>query len=418
MGNTEKTIVYIIGMGPGNADCLTEEAGLALAKSTVCIGAERMLSIWKSICDETQIKRQTFYNLYKADEIKTSIDRHKGEHISVLFSGDIGFYSGAKKLADLLFGENVEIHRIPGICSALYLLDKIGVCWEDAELVSNHGTCMNIPAKVLHHKKVCTLLGEKGQVSDICIRLTEVGLSDVRVTVGENLSYPEEKITAGYAKDLYERKFSKLAVALFEYDNPQPETIAPGICDDAFIRGKVPMTKAEVRAIVISKLGITQPEDGTNPVVYDVGAGTGSVSIELCLLLENGSVYSIEKNPEAVSLLHENRKRFHAGNMEIIEGEATEVIPNLPAPTHVFIGGSNGNLMDIVKLVYDKNPHAAIVITAVTLETQAALLTLAKLTKQCGKSFDMIQMAVTRSKVAGDYHLQQAENPVWIATIR
>lgn len=455
MGTNENTIVYLIGMGPGNADCLTREAVQALAHATVCIGASRMLQIWKSLCEEDgRDAEQTFYNAYKAEEIAELIRNHEGETIAVVFSGDIGFYSGAKKLSMMLrkaageicnmaddttetteriqAGKTIyEIHYIPGLSSVLYLFDKLGETWEDAELISNHGVSANVPAKVLHHAKVSTLLGGENQVAAVCKRLTEVGLGDIVVIVGERLSYPNEKITKDCAKNLCAETFDKLAVAIFVNEHPQPRRLAPGIKDEMFIRGKVPMTKKEVRMVVIAKLGIHEDTGLVNydqnsgpcmtsnpaPVIYDVGAGTGSVSIELSLLTEQGTVYAIEKKPEAVKLLYENREKFHVGNMEILAGEATEVIPTLPAPTHVFIGGSSGNLLKIVEQIYEKNPDARIVLTAVTMETQAELLGLAEVAKKREKSVDMIQMAVTRSREVGAYHMQQAENPVWIVTV-
>lgn len=455
MGNNENTIVYLIGMGPGNADCLTREAVQALAQATVCIGASRMLQIWKSLCeDDGRDAEQTFYNAYKAEKIAELIRNHEGETIAVVFSGDIGFYSGAKKLSMMLrkavvgicnmagntigtteqiqAGKTIyEIHYIPGLSSVLYLFDKLGEIWEDAELISNHGISANIPAKVLHHTKVGTLLGGENQVAAVCKRLTEVDLGDTGVIVGERLSYPNEKITKSCAKNLCAETFDKLAVAIFINEHPQPRRLAPGIKDEMFIRGKVPMTKEEVRMVAIAKLGIQDGVGWLNydqnsescmagnlaPVIYDVGAGTGSVSIELSLLTEQGTVYAIEKKPEAVELLYANREKFHVGNMEILAGEATEVIPTLPAPTYVFIGGSSGNLLKIVEQVYEKNPDARIALTAVTMETQAELLALSEVAKKREKTFDMVQMAVTRSREVGTYHMQQAENPVWIATV-
>lgn len=456
MGNNENTIVYLIGMGPGNADCLTGEAVQALSCATVCIGASRMLQIWKSLCEEDgRNAEQTFYNAYKAEDIAELIRNHEGETIAVVFSGDIGFYSGAKKISMMLRNAvggicnmandttgtteeieagsvNYEIRYIPGLSSVIYLLDKLGETWEDAELISNHGISANIPAKVLHHAKVGTLLGGENQVAAVCKRLTEVGLGDIEVIIGERLSYPDEKVTKSCAKNLCEKTFDKLAVAIFINEHPQPRRLAPGIKDEMFIRGKVPMTKEEVRMVVIAKLGICEgvgrvsydSDSGRfmagsemTPVIYDVGAGTGSVSIELSLLTEQGSVYAIEKKPEALELLYANREKFHVGNMEILAGEATEVIPTLPAPTHVFIGGSSGKLLKMVEQIYEKNPDARIVLTAVTMETQAELLALSEVAKKREKTFDMVQMAVTRSREVGAYHMQQAENPVWIVTL-
>lgn len=155
-----------------------------------------------------------------------------------MFSGDIGFYSGAKKLSMMLrkavgkvcnmvddttgTTEQIQADKtiyelcyISGLSSVQYLFDKIGWAWEDAELISNHGVSANIPAKVLHHAKVGTLLGGENQVAEVCKRLTEVGLGEIAVVVGERLSYPDEKITKKYAKNLCEETFDKLAVAIF-----------------------------------------------------------------------------------------------------------------------------------------------------------------------------------------------------------
>ena len=455
MENNQTTIVYLIGMGPGNVDCLTKEAEQALSQATVCIGAPRMCQILEQLKTAGGIckKDQIVYDAYKEDEVVALLEKHAGETVAVIFSGDIGFYSGAKKLSLVLrsasrkdpnmsqdmtgtteqinAGEiSYELHYIPGLSSIPYLFDKIGQTWEDAEMVSNHGIIANIPAKVLHHAKVGTLLGGEDQVAEICTRLTEVGLGDIGVIVGERLSYEDEKITMKYAKGLCEKNFDKLTTAIFLNDHPELRYVSPGIPDGAFIRGNVPMTKEEVRTVVISKLGIYQgigrkkydPNSGQfrvdnlGAVVYDVGAGTGSVSIEMALLMEQGSVYAIEKNPEAVELLYANRAKFHAGNMEIVAGEATQVIPSLPAPTHVFIGGSSGNLLEIVNMIYAKNPNACIVVTAVTMETQNELLTISEVVKKQGKTFNMVQLAVTRSREVGAYHMLQAENPVWIAS--
>lgn len=153
MGNNEHTIVYLIGMGPGNSDCLTREAVQALSQATVCIGASRMLAIWKSLCEEDgRDAEQTFYNAYKAEEIAKLIQNHVGEMIAVVFSGDIGFYSGAKKLSMMLrkavgkvcnmvddttgTTEQIQADKtiyelcyIPGLSSVQYLFDKIGWAW-------------------------------------------------------------------------------------------------------------------------------------------------------------------------------------------------------------------------------------------------------------------------------------------------
>ena len=113
------------------------------------------------------------------------------------------------------------------------------------------------------------------------------------------------------------------------------------------------MTKEEVRTVSLSKLRLT-----ADSVCYDVGAGTGSLSVEMALRAHQGQVWAIEKKEDAVELIHRNKLKFAADNLEIVEGLAPEALKDLPAPTHAFIGGSSGNLKEIVKLLLEKNPQS------------------------------------------------------------
>lgn len=182
-----------------------------------------------------------------------------------------------------------------------------------------------------------------------------------------------------------------------------------GIPDGEFVRGGVPMTKQEVRILSIVKLQL----DRTS-VVYDIGAGTGSVSVEAAGQCMDGIVYAIEKDSEGISLIDANRKRFNIENIELVKGTAPQCMEELPAPTHAFIGGSGGRLIDIIKAVREKNPKARFVLNAVTLETVGELMKLQSLFPEYA-DMEVIQVSVSRGKVLGDYHLMSAENPVYIA---
>ena len=169
------------------------------------------------------------------------------------------------------------------------------------------------------------------------------------------------------------------------------------------------MTKEEVREVSICKLHLTE-----NAVVYDIGSGTGSVAIEIAGVPGRVQVYAIERKPEAVELLRKNRAQFHMDNIQIIEAPAPEGLEELPVPTHAFIGGSGGRLMDILRVLYRKNPHMRIVINAISMETIAEL-------KEVLDTFpveeeEILQMQVSRVKKLLSYHLPQAENPVWICS--
>ena len=167
------------------------------------------------------------------------------------------------------------------------------------------------------------------------------------------------------------------------------------------------MTKSEIRALALSRLRLT-----ADAVCWDVGAGTGSVSIEMALSARRGRVYAIEKNEAALALLAENRQKFHTANLEIVSGAAPEACRNLPPPTHAFIGGSSGNLREIVDLLVEKNPKVRIVAAAVTLESVAELTGLSR----DFPSHSAVCLTAARGRAAGPYHLMTGQNPVYLFT--
>ena len=204
--------------------------------------------------------------------------------------------------------------------------------------------------------------------------------------------------------------FANLTVMVVRNPHPVKRVFgAPALADGDFIRGKAPMTKEEVRALAVSKLRVAPAH-----TVWDVGAGTGSVSVELALAANRGRVFAIEKKPDAVQLLHENRAAQGAWNIQVVEGEAPAALASLPAPDRVFIGGSSGSVDDIVGAALAANPNVRVCATAVTLETVSDLL--ACLSARGIAQTDIVQVSVARADEVGSYHLMRAENPVYIVT--
>lgn len=176
--------------------------------------------------------------------------------------------------------------------------------------------------------------------------------------------------------------------------------------DEWFIRGEVPMTKSEVRAAAISKLELN-PE----AVLYDIGAGTGSVAVEASRLLPNGMVYAIEKKPEAVELIIANKKRFGADRVHVVQGTAPGAFLGLPRPTHAFIGGSSGGMGDILHILMEENPQIRVVINIIALESLGAVM---EVLKTLGIDGEIVSVQVSKAKKAGSFHLMQGQNPVYI----
>ena len=189
---------------------------------------------------------------------------------------------------------------------------------------------------------------------------------------------------------------------------PRPDVPAGGIADEDFIRGSVPMTKREVRAAIRSHLGVRRSD-----TIWDVGAGTGSVSVELALTADEGAVYAVERDEEALGLIEENRRRFGAWNLRVVRGTAPEALRELSAPDAVFIGGSKGNLRGIADAALAKNPNVRLCMTAIALETLSAALEAFR-----DMDTEIVQIAVSRAKAAGELHLLMANNPVFLITAK
>lgn len=398
--------VSLVGIGMGTADTLTQEGKQALECADLLIGAARMV-------EHIRKPGQEVWTGYKPEEICAYIAAHpEHRNVAIALSGDVGFYSGAKKLLETLHRELPMVQKkvYCGISSMIYFCAKLETPWEDVHPVSLHGRECNLPGLLRIYGKIFAIVGTTDGIAKLCQKLQRYGMGDVRVEVGERLSYPEEKITRGYAWQLTELETDSLSVVLFTREGKEA-IVTHGIPDEAFIRGKVPMTKEEVRGISLSKLQLTR-----HSIVYDVGAGTGSVSVEMAMQAVEGRVYAIEKKPEAVELLYKNKEKFAADNLEIVEGLAPEACVDLPVPTHAFIGGSSGNMKDILKLLLSKNPGIRVVINCIALESVGEAMNCLNVLPF--EQVDIAQVQVAKGKKAGSYHLMMGQNPVYVISCR
>lgn len=231
-------------------------------------------------------------------------------------------------------------------------------------------------------------------------------MGNVHVWIGENLSYQNEKIMHGSAKEL--TAYQAAGLSVMAVHNPKPGAFTgTGLPDDCFIRGGVPMTKREIRR----KRG--EPHSTCKERLYlRYRCRNRLVTVELAMQALYGCVYAVERTEEGCSLIAQNAHKFGLDNIQVVHGSAAGVLEELPAPDAVFVGGSGGELEDIFKIILKKNSHVRIVITAVTLETVQEAV---RLLEQNG--FDtpqIVQIAVTEVKKRGQYHMLSANNPVFI----
>ena len=393
--------VTLIGMGSGQPENLTLQGLAALRQADLILGARRLLAVLPAGCTENRAAA------YRPDEVAELLQTSGAENAVLVYSGDTGFYSGASAMMEKLEALGVRARVLPGLSSIQLLAAALGRPWQGWNLVSAHGRICDPVAECMQGRPTFFLTGGSEDPATLCAQLEAEGFGDVQAVVGQCLGTPEEKLFRGSVKELAAGRFNSLSVLLVEAAEVLPRR-APGLPDEAFERGDVPMTKQEVRAAVLAKLAV-RPED----ILWDVGAGTGSVSVELALAAPRGRVYAVECRPEGCALIKANREKFRTRNLVLVEGLAPDALSDLPAPDAVFIGGSKGSLAAIVDAALDKNPDARICVSAIALETLSAAV--AALTAQ-GRTVQVSQIAVSRAKAVGGLHLMMAQNPIYLIT--
>lgn len=393
--------VTLIGMGSGQPENLTLQGLAALRQADLILGARRLLAVLPAGCTENRAAA------YRPDEVAELLQASGAENAVLVYSGDTGFYSGASSMMEKLEALGVRARVLPGLSSIQLLAAALGRPWQGWNLVSAHGRTCDPVAECMQGRPTFFLTGGSEDPATLCAQLAAEGFGDVQGVVGQCLGTPEEKLFRGSVKELAAGRFNSLSVLLVEAVEGLPRR-APGLPDEAFERGDVPMTKQEVRAAVLAKLAV-RPED----ILWDVGAGTGSVSVELALAAPRGRVYAVECRPEGCALIKANREKFRTRNLVLVEGLAPDALSDLPAPDAVFIGGSKGSLAAIVDAALDKNPDARICVSAIALETLSAAV--AALTAK-GRTVQVSQIAVSRAKAVGGLHLMMAQNPIYLIT--
>jgi len=416
--------VSLIGIGPGSPELLTKEASDRIEEADVLFGAPRMLESFSG---------KPSFPYYLAKDVLPVITGADGDsRYCVLFSGDSGFFSGAKKMKTGLeeglaaAGLDYEIEILPGVSSLSLFAARLGTDYSDAALCSMHGSrdkeraAAALIGELRKRGKVFTLLSGKDDAVLLAEKLRDCGPKNASLFIGKDLSYPGEAVSmvdiasgrlipdAAGCSDLAslpEGSYVACISAPLETGRP----IFPLLGDDAFDRGKVPMTKESIRHLSVARLELSE-----GSVLYDIGSGTGSIAVQAASISDTIRVYAIEKKPEALELIRANAAKHRLPNVIPVKGTAPEALIDLEKPTHAFIGGSGGNLREILEVLRGKNPGMRVVLNAVSLETIAEMTAVVKEFPVSGLTIEQVQ--VSRSRALGNYHLMTADNPVMICT--
>lgn len=404
--------VALVGIGMGAEDYLTCRGKGAILNADYIFGASRIIEPFSA-----GVEKYPYY--LAADivpKIKELLAEKKRGNIAILFSGDTGFYSGCKRLYEALQNiEGLSVEIIPGISSLVYLASKIPTSWEDAKIISTHGVAEDkwisrLLWSGLHEKKVFFLtsgLEDVRKIGSLFMRYAP----QLKIYLGYQLSYAEEDVLCLTPRECLLLEKEGLYVGMLYNDMPQTIYSGAGLSDEWMLRTKVPMTKEEIRHLSVAKLRLT-PE----AVCYDIGCGSGSISVEMAMLSPGIRVYAIDSVEEAVALTRKNADRFGLKNVQVVQGMAPEGMENFPEPTHAFIGGSRGNMAAILKNLYAKNPSMRVVINAISLETLSEIMGCLKTWKVT--DLDITQVQISKAKTLGDYHMMMGQNPVTIVSFQ
>ncbi|MBQ8956034.1 MAG: precorrin-6A reductase [Lachnospiraceae bacterium] len=426
IGRDRQFEVSVVGCGMGNEGNLTGDARNVIDDADYIFGSKRLVEIYG--------KNKQSFPFYKSDEIIQYLDRLSSSladdtiKAAVLFSGDSGFYSETSNLIPALDewkaeqkdrGTTVYIKQIPGISSIAALSAIMGITYENSKIISMHGvdqdaaSDMTVVTTVRNNEKTFLLLSKPEDYIYYGKLLNEAGLGGTKLVMGVNMGSPDVTLFAKTAEDaagMFD-DFPEGLATMYIFNEEPLSTMGFALRDIDFIRREgIPMTKEEIRYVILGKLGLKKGE-----VFYDVGAGTGSISIAAAGISDDIHVYAIEEKGDIADLTEENKEKYGRDNVTVVKGTAPEIFDVLPKPDAAFIGGANGRMREIIRGLKDKGRDVRIVATAVTFETLNEIMEV--MTEIPYSSVDIIQMNIAKTETIKQFHLIKALNPIFIACI-
>lgn len=390
-----------------SAEDLTPKAWAIIQEARVLVGGKRHLEYFPQ---QTAIKmawgKDLNVTLQKIEEYAQT------RSVVVLASGDANFYGIGPRLVDALGPENVVFH--PNITAVQAAASLLKTAWNDAKIISLHGRDWQVLGEVVGKAaKIFLYTDPEHGPAQVGRWLVEKGRSDARMCVLEDLGQESQRYTWLSPGEAAAGSFSSLNMVViledpFSLEKPE---LHLGMPETALSHEAGLITKAEVRAVVLAKLELAPGQ-----VLWDVGAGCGSVSLEASLLMPGGSILAVEQVPKRADQIAANSKRLGVKNLEVICSKAPDCLSDLPAPDRVFIGGGGPQLESIISTVLKAlKPGGRVVITATLLDT---LQTARQALKQSGGEIDICHLQVSRSRSLGESEYMQALNPVWVISGR
>ena len=406
--------IILAGAGMGDKNSMTEEVIEAVKSADAVFGAGRLLNGLSAV---TGVSEKAVYDMYRAEDILEVITAHPDyKKVVVLFSVFFSFYSGAKAF---IRSTDHKVSVLPGISSVSFLAARLGVSYEDAGIYSLHGrfsreNLNEILWNIRYREKAFILFSGAEDVSALAHGMKEWGI-DAGLMLGINLASHNEEIIKLSISEVERFEKNGSIIGFIHNMAPGRRPLIPYFYDEDFVRDNTPITKEVIRHESIRRLNLREGD-----LVFDIGGGTGSVAIEMASLHPSLRVVTMEKKKERVEILKQNIEKHKAGNIKVLEGDAAELLRNglgsamdgRTKPDAVFIGGSGGELSEIISLISEMGKGTRFVINAVTMETIKEIGTV--LDRFAPKKWEAVQIGVSNLTEVGDYHMFRSENPIMI----
>jgi len=409
--------IHVIGLGAAEQAVLTANAMQALDRSQVIIGSTRQLeTVAIYLADDSEFTAQPrLIELPKLSELKellTELNNQQAsdQKISILASGDPLYFGIGRWLGKNFQDDELVFH--PGVSSIQAACHKLGLSLQDCDAISLHGRPVETLRSLIRHNQTLVILTDKhSQPKRLAQECFDMGYHGAKITVCEDLGYEKERVRSFSIAALLEDSnssvrtsaalsFSELQVTIIETGISTMMPQFPGFNDELFITGKAAgkglITKREVRLAVLSLL---QPSRGD--VAWDVGAGCGGIAVEWAYWNKAGQVHAVEHNDQRFDCLQQNSQRFGVvDNLTPVQGRAPAVLDSLPQANKVFIGGSDGEMSELLAFCWMQLPiNGVLVVSAVMEKTKQQLLTFRDELLMVGNAnIETSQLAISRGE--------------------
>lgn len=400
------TDVLVVGIGDGGTASLAPAALTAVRAADVLCGGVRHLAFFPEYGGERIVIKGGLETVL--GRIRHA--RDAGQHVVVLASGDPGYFGIGATLAEYLGSDAIRI--VPAASAVALAFARLGEPWHDAVVLSGHGRPLaSILGPACAAARFAVLTDDTNTPAAVARALLACGLEDAPAAVCEHLGGERERIFRGTLSEIAGGTFARLNVLVVLRNPAAVRWGRPlvGLPESAYTHAGGMITKPEVRAVSLGRLALHDAR-----VLWDIGAGSGSVAIECASLLSAGMVFAVEHNPEQLVHLRTNVRTFQAGNVCVIADAAPAALDALPTPDRVFIGGTGGAMIAILDCIRTRlAPGGRLVMNIATLEHLAEAL---GWFRSAGWPAEMVQVVVNRSTPVAGLTRLAALNPVFVVS--